>query len=329
LLDGNLGIQNLAFNQNGAFVAADSLFALTVNNVIAADVAGSIGATTQNVAMRPEIGGNPNQNVIGLAVNEALRSMVLQVTPGRTTTAGIALTTAVATASNNFVTAADFRAFMAAFNTDLVSGTGSGAYGTALATGVPADFAALLAFDIHMAPTAAMTAEMIQGITAARAMLISTVNNVDVSSSLHIHDNLWFQVGANLNQGVNVNLNAVNAERLGIGFRDASGQAQSFINVSQTSGEILHAQVAILDNALAMATAERSRMGAIQNRLEFTIENVEIASENLSAANSRIRDADMAREMMRLTQMNVLQQAATSMLAQANQMPQMILQLLG
>jgi flagellin len=69
-------------------------------------------------------------------------------------------------------------------------------------------------------------------------------------------------------------------------------------------------------------------LGAVQNRLEFTIENLDIASENLSAANSRIRDADMAREMMGLTQANVLQQAAISMLAQANQAPQSVLQLL-
>ncbi|MCL1986806.1 MAG: hypothetical protein FWG64_02410 [Firmicutes bacterium] len=67
----------------------------------------------------------------------------------------------------------------------------------------------------------------------------------------------------------------------------------------------------------------------MQNRLEFTIQNLDISSENLSNANSRIRDADMASEMMRLTQSNVLQQAAISMLAQANQAPQSILQLLG
>jgi flagellin len=73
----------------------------------------------------------------------------------------------------------------------------------------------------------------------------------------------------------------------------------------------------------------RAGLGAIQNRLEFTIESLDIASENLSASESRIRDADMAAEMMRLTQANVLQQAATAMLAQANMAPQSILQLLG
>ena len=73
----------------------------------------------------------------------------------------------------------------------------------------------------------------------------------------------------------------------------------------------------------------RANLGAIQNRLEFTIENLDIARENLSASESRIRDADMALEMMRLTQANVLQQAATAMLAQGNQAPQSVLQLLG
>jgi len=83
-----------------------------------------------------------------------------------------------------------------------------------------------------------------------------------------------------------------------------------------------------IDFALAHVAGQRANLGAMQNRLEFTIENLDVASENLNAANSRIRDADMAAEMMRFTQSNVLQQAAISMLAQANQAPQNILQLL-
>jgi len=84
-----------------------------------------------------------------------------------------------------------------------------------------------------------------------------------------------------------------------------------------------------INTQLSVATAARGALGAVQNRLEFTIQNLDVASENLSASNSRIRDADMAAEMMRLTQANVLQQAATAMLAQGNQAPQSILQLLG
>jgi len=84
-----------------------------------------------------------------------------------------------------------------------------------------------------------------------------------------------------------------------------------------------------LDSFIGEVNALRAGLGAIQNRLEFTIENLDIARENLSASESRIRDADMALEMMRLTQANVLQQAATAMLAQGNQAPQNVLQLLG
>jgi len=85
----------------------------------------------------------------------------------------------------------------------------------------------------------------------------------------------------------------------------------------------------LIDTFLNSVAEFRAGLGAIENRLEFTIENLNIASENLSASESRIRDADMAMEMMRLTQANVLQQAATAMLAQGNQAPQSILQLLG
>jgi flagellin len=79
---------------------------------------------------------------------------------------------------------------------------------------------------------------------------------------------------------------------------------------------------------LSIVSGLRAALGSFQNRIEFTIENLNISAENLAASESRIRDADMAREMMALTQANILQQAATSMLAQANQAPQSILQLL-
>jgi len=84
-----------------------------------------------------------------------------------------------------------------------------------------------------------------------------------------------------------------------------------------------------VDSVLINVNSVRASIGAYQNRLEFTVQNLGIASENLSASESRIRDADMAQEMMRLTQANVLQQAATAMLSQANQAPQAVLQLLS
>ena len=77
-----------------------------------------------------------------------------------------------------------------------------------------------------------------------------------------------------------------------------------------------------------MVSAERSNMGAYQNRLEHTTNNLQISSENLTSAESRIRDLDMAEEMTNFTRNNILNQAGQAMLAQANQLPQGILQLL-
>jgi len=100
------------------------------------------------------------------------------------------------------------------------------------------------------------------------------------------------------------------------------------VGMGRTQTEWISAMLGNIDAAFSNITTMRSTLGALQNRLEFTIQQLDISSENLSAADSRIRDADMAKEMMRLTQSNVLQQAATSMLAQANQAPQSVLQLL-
>ena len=83
-----------------------------------------------------------------------------------------------------------------------------------------------------------------------------------------------------------------------------------------------------IDRAINLVSSQRSKLGAIQNRLEHTINNLSTSSENLTAAESRIRDVDMAKEMMEMTKNNILQQASQSMLAQANQTPQNVLQLL-
>jgi len=83
-----------------------------------------------------------------------------------------------------------------------------------------------------------------------------------------------------------------------------------------------------IKNAINTVSTQRASLGALQNRLEHTINNLDVAVENLSAANSRIRDTDMAKEMMNYTKMNVLVQSAQAMLAQANQQPQSVLQLL-
>ncbi|UTR06059.1 flagellin [Alkalihalobacillus sp. LMS6] len=93
--------------------------------------------------------------------------------------------------------------------------------------------------------------------------------------------------------------------------------------------ESADAAISTIQSALDQVSAERSKLGATQNRLEHTISNLDNSSENIQAAESRIRDVDMAKEIMEFTKQNILSQASQSMLAQANQAPQQVLQLLG
>jgi flagellin len=139
-----------------------------------------------------------------------------------------------------------------------------------------------------------------------------------------------FHIGANAGQSIELTINSMDAENLGSG----SGISALTVASGATSGGILtqadaDAAITTIQAAIDKVSSERSKLGAYQNRLEHTINNLGTASENLSAAESRIRDVDMAKEMMEFTKMNILQQAATAMLAQANMQPQMVLQLLG
>jgi flagellin len=118
-----------------------------------------------------------------------------------------------------------------------------------------------------------------------------------------------------------------------VGFIASSDEAKAAVEdiaiTGQTNGKVISGLTDTIDNALETVSAQRAKLGAYQNRLDYTINNLKTSSENLSASESRIRDTDMAKEMMNMTKANVLQQAATSMLAQANQAPQAILKLLG
>lgn len=125
------------------------------------------------------------------------------------------------------------------------------------------------------------------------------------------------QIGANDSQTLDVTFADMQAAALGVDGVDLGAD-------SPTST----AAIATIDSAIKLVSDERSQLGAKQNRLEHTINNLTTTSENLSAAESRIRDVDMAKEMMEFTKNNILNQAATAMLAQANQMPQGVLQLL-
>ena len=100
------------------------------------------------------------------------------------------------------------------------------------------------------------------------------------------------------------------------------------ISSGATNVRVANGMISKIDKAIAKVSDQRAALGAVQNRLEHTINNLTATNENLSDANSRIRDVDMAEEMMTFTKSNILSQAATSMLAQANAMPNSVLNLL-
>ncbi len=131
---------------------------------------------------------------------------------------------------------------------------------------------------------------------------------------------------------VSIQIGAENdaAQKLGLSISKVDSTAGSLntTSVDVSSAANAAASMSTIQSAIDTVSLERSKLGAVQNRLEHTIKNIDTTSENLQASESRIRDVDMAKEMMEFTKQNILQQAATAMLAQANQAPQAVLQLL-
>jgi flagellin len=148
---------------------------------------------------------------------------------------------------------------------------------------------------------------------------------------------LSFQVGANAGNVMTVALAASDSTKLGLstGWTAAVGGATPTAEVPSTSsltvGDATEvaASLAAIDGAITAVSTSRSNLGAVQNRLQHTVNSLSVAAENASAAESRIRDTDMAKEMTSFTRSQILAQAGVSMLAQANSAPQSVLKLLG
>ncbi len=134
---------------------------------------------------------------------------------------------------------------------------------------------------------------------------------------------LTFHVGANENQAVTLNFKSMKSSALGVSGASAT-QA-----LSVTNAESADAAISTINDAIESVSAERSKFGAMQNRLEHTINNLNTSSQNLQSAESRIRDVDMAKEMVDYSKNKIISQAGNSMLAQANANPQSTLQLLS
>ena len=171
---------------------------------------------------------------------------------------------------------------------------------------------------------------------------------------------LVIQVGSNATQSFTIDIKDMRASALGIsgatagdavlsGSATDNGVAITADEITESTGAAFtstgaigtdefaldisdntkaSAAIKVVDKAIEQVSAERSKLGAFQNRLEHTINNLNTSSENLTAAESRVRDVDMAKEMMEQTKNSILSQAAQAMLAQANQQPQGVLQLL-
>ena len=134
-----------------------------------------------------------------------------------------------------------------------------------------------------------------------------------------VGEGLTFQIGAN----------GVEDQRLTVNIADMSSAALGIDGISVAKQDDANDAINKIDDAIKAVSTQRAKLGAVQNRLEHTVNSLNTANENLSSAESQIRDTDMATEMVKYTKSNILQQASQSMLAQANQQPQGVLQLLG
>lgn len=133
------------------------------------------------------------------------------------------------------------------------------------------------------------------------------------------------QVGANTKQTISFSISKMTAGKLGVSAKVIAGA----ISVAGANGKAITKLISIVNKALSKVSLQRSALGALQNRLEHTITNADNMSENLQSAESKIRDANMADEMVAYSSFSILQQAGQSMLAQANQSTQGVLSLLG
>jgi len=133
---------------------------------------------------------------------------------------------------------------------------------------------------------------------------------------------MWFHIGSNMDQRMQVYIGTMSATALGI--REIGTEAK----ITLATPEDANRAIGVIDEALKKINKQRADLGAYQNRMEYTVKGLNIAAENLQASESRIRDTDMASQMVEFTKNSVLQQAGTAMLAQANSQSQNVLSLL-
>ena len=133
---------------------------------------------------------------------------------------------------------------------------------------------------------------------------------------------MWFHIGANMDQRVRAYVGTMTAKALGV--RDVGDESILTIDTPETANRA----IGTIDEAIKKINKQRADLGAYQNRLEMSVVGINVAAENLQASESRIRDVDMAKEMVEYTRNQILTQSGTAMLAQANQQTQSVMSLL-
>lgn len=148
-------------------------------------------------------------------------------------------------------------------------------------------------------------------------------NGMNILTGRFAENGVQFQIGANMDQNIKVNVGNMSAEALGL-----KGSQNGGVAVSVEDQESSNMTIATIDEALKIVLKQRGDLGANMNRAEMAQKGIDIAAENLQASESRIRDADIDREIVNYTRDAILQQASTAMLAQANNSSQNVLRLL-
>jgi len=275
----------------------------------------SAAAGTQTFAAAVDVSGHSltiNGTTIdfsGMEGTSTLTAVIAQIN-SYTEVTGV-----VATASGNNV-----KLDQVNFGSDaqlVIGGTNAALYGGTVTAGVDAQVTFVDDEGVSQQVTGIGQEVIYRGASFIAAGAAASTATITVTAS-----GASLQIGANKDQSMLVDINEMSTATLG----DAAVGFIKDINVQSQAGA--NRAIATIDKALSQVSAERSKLGAFQNRLEHTINNLGTTSENLTASESRIRDVDMAKEMMEYTKNNILQQAAQAMLAQANQQPQGVLQLL-
>ncbi len=168
-----------------------------------------------------------------------------------------------------------------------------------------------------------------QTLTAANMAALVDTDTILIASTAGASSNMVLQIGANANQVVTISLVDARSQSLG-GSVSSYGNIEDLVAALSSSNmtDLADEMISMVDLAILDVNAARSNLGANQNRLGFTINNLTVSAENLAASESRIRDADIALETVQFVKAQILQQAGTAVLAQANQAPQTVLALL-